>query len=174
MSKYLEEFSKHFELVDELALAILKGHLIIEGALNNIIDLLVFHPEHVDASRLGFNHKLHLVRSVALRKNKISIWDLIQTINSLRNQVAHSLADADRIKKMSQLREMYLAELDAKRRDAQKDAPDHTIAYFACAMCVGFLNRLEEDVKVQRDHIDGLDEAYNPEKERVRARVRKS
>jgi hypothetical protein len=40
---------------------------------------LVFHPEHIDASRLGFNHKLQFARSIALRKNKISIWDLTRS-----------------------------------------------------------------------------------------------
>src|SRR5260370_11822815 len=69
-SKYFAEFKKHFEEIDELAQSILKGHLIIEGAVDNIITLMFFHPELVLKARLGFSQKMEIVRAYALQQNE--------------------------------------------------------------------------------------------------------
>jgi hypothetical protein len=43
LDKYGKEFEKHMNEVDGLALIVLKGHLIIEGILDNVIALIFFH-----------------------------------------------------------------------------------------------------------------------------------
>jgi hypothetical protein len=89
--EYLEQFSAYMGDVDELAQVILKGHLIIEGVLDNILELVFFHPEHLANARLSFNQKVNLARAYCLRKNQLSMWRLVTMINTIRNQIAHSL-----------------------------------------------------------------------------------
>jgi hypothetical protein len=55
LAKYAKLFDKHMSKVDELTLAVLKGHLIIEGALDDILATIFFYPGHVDAARLGLS-----------------------------------------------------------------------------------------------------------------------
>src|SRR5690348_1381835 len=90
-TKYLDALNEEMGSVDALAQVILKGHLVIEGALDNILTLMLFHAEHLRDARLSFVQKVHVTRGYALRKNTNSIWYLILEINSLRNNIAHRL-----------------------------------------------------------------------------------
>ena len=170
LEKYQREFEKHLGFVDQLGQVILKGHLIIESALANIINLILFHPEHIRDAQLGFKSKVQLARGLALRKNKVSIWNLVLSINAVRNEVAHNLLGETRSKKLDQLRRLYLAELPPELRENQKAARDHVIAMSACVMCIGFLGTLEHDTKRLREYIDGLDALLNPGAARVAAK----
>jgi hypothetical protein len=162
LEKYQSEFEKHLGAVDQLGQVILKGHLIIESAVDNIINLILFHPEHIQDAQLSFKSKVQLARGLALRKNKISIWNLVLSVNAVRNEVAHNLLGETPSRKLDQLRRLYLAELPAELREKQKAAPDHVIAMSACMMCTGFLGTLEHDTKRLREYIDGLDAVLNP------------
>lgn len=70
-SKYGTQFKKHFEEVDELSLNILKSHLIIASAIDNIIRLIFFHPVLVLDARMGFFVKVQLIRAYALHEKDI-------------------------------------------------------------------------------------------------------
>ncbi len=52
----LERFVQQFSSIDETAIAVLKGHLLIEEKIDSIISLFVFHPKFIEQSRL-FLHK---------------------------------------------------------------------------------------------------------------------
>jgi hypothetical protein len=130
MERYNAEFEKQLGQVDELQQYILKGHLIIESALDNIINLIFFHPEHIHDARFGFVHKVNMARAYGLRKHKASLWNLILSINAVRNEIAHQLAGEKRERKMAQLRRLYIAELEdnAELKEAHKNYPDELIA----------------------------------------------
>ena len=164
LDKYTKQFNEHLAEIDELVQSVLTGHLIVEGALDNIITLIFFHPEHL---RLNFERKVQVVRAYALRKNKETIWNLVAAINETRNAVAHNLAGERREKKMAQLRRMYLAETGPDLAEKQKDYPNHVIAVMACVLCTGFLGTLEDDTKGLRRIIDALDAEMNPDMPRV-------
>jgi hypothetical protein len=91
LDKYPKLFEKHLETLDRLQVIVLNGHLIVESAIDNIIALMLFHPEHIQKARLEFGQKVQLARGYALRKNKDGIWGLIPTIGEVRNEVAHNL-----------------------------------------------------------------------------------
>ncbi len=165
--KYKELFDEHMKFVDKLAQIVTSGHLIIESALDNVLDLIFFHTEHVREARLSFNQKTQLARALALRKNKLEPWTLISSINAVRNEISHNLAGEKRTKRMDQLRRLYLGGAEEKLRKHLKDADNEVIAYFACLECVGFLGTLEHDTRALREHMDALDAVLNPEAERV-------
>lgn len=166
--KYKMLFDEHMKFVDKFAQTILSGHLIIESALDNVLDLIFFHTEHVRTARLGFNQKVELARAIALRKNKLSPWNLISSINAVRNEISHNLEGEKRTRKADQLRRLYLAGITEEKRARLVGAENEVIAYLACIECVGFLGTLEYDTQALRDHVDTLDAMLNPDAERVR------
>lgn len=174
LKKYTKMYEKELNEHDQLQLAVLKGHLIIEAALENILSLIFFHPEYVLKGRFTFMQKVQLARAYGLRKDTNSVWDLILKVNEVRNEVAHNLIGEKRKTKLNQLREIFLAEAtETMRADLEKDGtllkdlPDETVALYSCLLCTGFLGAYEHDISGLRNIIDTLDQGLNPEKERV-------
>src|SRR5690242_6197962 len=99
-SKYFAEFKKPFDEVDELTQSVLKGHLIMEGAIDNILSLMFFHPELAQRARLRFGQKVEIVRAYALQEHNNSIWKLVAAISELRNEIAHKLEGPRREEKI--------------------------------------------------------------------------
>jgi hypothetical protein len=159
LAKYAKQFDEHMSKVDELTLVVLKGHLIIEGALDNILATIFFYPEHVDAAHLGFVRKVHIARAYALRKNKLPVWDMILTVNALRNELAHKL-EGEKREKMDDLRKLYDEQYPPgsdKAKKARSKMEDHTIVHLTCIRCTEFLGTYEYDLKGLRRIIDNLD-----------------
>lgn len=93
--RHVFRFDEHMADVDDLALIVLKGHLLIEEMLLELAALLVAHPDHLTRANLGF-HKLACIdRALAKGEAGNKCWDLILGINSLRNQLAHKLEPPD-------------------------------------------------------------------------------
>src|SRR5262245_11506894 len=104
LRKYYAAFEQHFSQVDEVAQSVLKGHLVIEQALDNILATMFFHPEHIALGRFTFAQKVNIARAFCLRKDKLSPWQQILALNSLRNEIAHNLESEERTKKMDRVR----------------------------------------------------------------------
>lgn len=158
---YLEKYgalvNEHMQFVDQFAQTITTGHLIVEHALDNILEVLSFYPKYVKAARLGFRQKVSLARSLAQRHADVSIWGVISAINSMRNEVAHNLPGESRTRQIEKFKRVYLAQASADLAEALKDAPDEAIAATACIECVGFLGTFEDDLRHLRRHIDAVD-----------------
>jgi hypothetical protein len=156
LTKYVEAFKEHLSHVDELAQVVLKGHLLIESALNNIIETIFFHPEHILERRFQCHQKLAICRALCLRKDKERTWDLIEAINTLRNDVAHDLEGKKRKGRMDRLRQIYVEEgYPTKLKD--KEIDELTLVAYACAACSGFLGTFEHDIKALRGYMNALD-----------------
>ncbi|MDX0753945.1 hypothetical protein [Sinorhizobium medicae] len=174
LERYAELFRKELSEHDPLQQVVLKGHLVIEAALDNIIATVFFHPEYVFRARIGFAQKVALARAYGLRKADNSMWNLILSINEARNEVAHNLAGERRSNKLEQLRRIFMSEVTDEMQekfmgdgiDVDK-ADDQTIVALACFLCAGFLGSYEDDVATLRRFIDTLDHGINPERERV-------
>lgn len=175
LDKYAALFNEKMGQPDPLLQAVLTGHLIIETALENILALVFFHPEHVfKEARLSFSQKVHIVRAYGLRKDDNSFWDLILAVNSVRNEIAHNLAGEKRDARLQQLRSLFIAEASGEMQATLekdwkrlKDVPDPTIVVWACSLCTGFLGEFEADISSLRSMIDALDQSMNPDRERV-------
>jgi hypothetical protein len=155
-SKYQEQFRKHFDEIDELALSVLKAHLIVESALDNIISLIFFHPSLVLGMRPGFHLKLQMVRAYAIQEQNYSIWKLMAATNELRNAIAHELEGERREQKMEAVRQMYLNQVEDSLAQDHKNYPDHLIVVLACSLCAGFLGQMEEDIAALRGAINAM------------------
>lgn len=148
---YIQNFMNQLRNVDELQQCVLKGHLIIESALDSIISFIFSHPEHIEDRRFGFVHKVNIARAYFVGRNKSQMWDLVLAINSVRNEIAHTLGGEKRQKKMSEVRRLYLAVIeDEEARKVQTKYPDQIIAIVACAFCVGVLSAMEEHGRALR------------------------
>ncbi|HAU1514573.1 TPA: hypothetical protein ACPYPK_001025 [Legionella pneumophila] len=71
-------------------LLVLKGHLLIEEELNQILTLISKQPKFIKDKRFNFDSKVAIIRSIDIDGNNKN-WDLIISINKLRNNIAHSL-----------------------------------------------------------------------------------
>lgn len=77
-----EKFKQHLQHVDDTLILILKGHLLIEDALNSIIAKFVFHTEWLDAVSLRFPQKIALARALSLGDHENEMWELASAINA--------------------------------------------------------------------------------------------
>ena len=161
--RYMTAFADHMRQVDELAQVVLKGHLLIESALDNILTLITFNPQHLESARLSFHQKMNVARAICLRKDGYRIWEVIASVNALRNAIAHDLDGKSRVKKMEHLRQLYKLESEGAEKKDVRDMPDHYVALMACGMSVGYLAEFEADTKFLRAHIDELDARLNPQ-----------
>jgi len=160
----IQRFTREMSTIDEMVHVLLKGHLLLEEALALIIDQHVFHREDLAEARLSFAQKLHIARSLCLRKNKLGEWDLVAAINGLRNDLAHRLDSPDREKKLEKVKNVYFREAaDFGRIEAIRKQTDHEIVFAACAHCAGFLATCAEDLKHLRHTIHALDRGMNPD-----------
>lgn len=174
LHKYVNMFNQQMQEPDQLQNVLLKGHLIIEAAIDNIIANIFFHPDHLFKGRFAFMQKVQIARSYALRKDENTIWKLILSVNEVRNEVAHNLAGDKRDKKLKLLRRLFISEATVEMRtNLEKDfgklenLSDEQVVTFSCAMCTGFLGKYEDDIIALRGMIDGLDIILNPDQIRV-------
>lgn len=174
LDKYKKLFEQEMSENDPLQQVILKGHLIIEVALDNIISLIFFYAEHVFKARLGFIQKIAIARAYCLRKDANTIWDVLLAINEVRNEVAHNLAGEKRVIKINKLRGLWLAEVTNEMRahleetvGRPEDMTNESVVFFACSLCAGFLGTYEDDIRALRKIIDVTDYILNPDIERV-------
>jgi hypothetical protein len=167
LEKYFERFMEHMHQVDDVAVTILKGHLLIEEIIDNILEMIFFHAEELPGARLTFIQKVALARAYALRKNKDQEWNLVLAINELRNGTAHELVGEKRRRKLDEVRKVYVAGalVEATKSPA---IGDKELVHYACADCVGYLATYEDDLRALREHLDTYDAVLNPDKDRVR------
>lgn len=137
-----------------LMLAVVKGHMAIEQAIDGFLEVSVFHPEHVRENRFNFSHKLQVCRSMSLKQNEDRLWSVIWAANALRNEIAHDVQTDEIHKKMDRLRRVYLEVLTPQQAEGVKDLPDDKIAESACYLSAGFLASMEGDAKERRAVID--------------------
>src|SRR5260221_14261232 len=83
-------FRDHLERFDELAHMVLKGHLLIEEAVNDYLRAFFINSEFVEQSNLRFIQKVNITRATDEHTNE-DTWELVVAINALRNELAHSL-----------------------------------------------------------------------------------
>ena len=74
----------------DMEMILLKGHLILEQTLNQIISDSVTDSKRIDSMRLMFYKKLELV--MALNGSSITaVYPHLKEINRIRNKLAHEL-----------------------------------------------------------------------------------
>jgi hypothetical protein len=160
--RYVQKFKEHLEQVDAFALVVLKSHLIMESAIDNIIRLIFFWPDILLDARMNFFQKVEIVRAYSLREDEMSIWKLMHAIAELRNEVAHNLDPKKRQPRLDNVRRLYLLEVSEGIAKAHKDEPDEMIFMVASSLCTGFLGSHESELAGLRKMIDEIADANVP------------
>ena len=158
-----QRFEEQLRYVDEAALVVLKGHLLIEEMLDSIISTFVFHGEFIEKANLSFWQKVAIARSMSLDEHQNEMWDIALKLNALRNDLAHALDSPARAKKTQAIVDSYfqLAD-DAPDFEKQKGVDDHIVLMFAVGFFLGFLSTFQDEVQRFRGVVDGLDSVLNP------------
>ena len=84
-------------------LLILKGHLVIEEALNAAVARKLPHPEHLKKARLSFYQLVHVAKTMfdltapntILDREVAEVWDAMLALNKIRNELAHQVSPED-------------------------------------------------------------------------------
>jgi len=83
---------ENLESLEDKELIFLKGHLVIEQLLTELLELSLSQPERLNSIRPMFNKKLEYYLSID--GNSIiseGLESVLKSMNSLRNKLAHSL-----------------------------------------------------------------------------------
>lgn len=85
--------NKHLNSINDLDLIIIKGHILIEYALNNYIQDLSDNNFNLFDENFSFSHKLKLCKAFGLfsSSKNAPIENLIIQFNKIRNTIAHTL-----------------------------------------------------------------------------------
>lgn len=140
--------------LDELRLATLEGHLLMEEALDAFVDAAVFHPEQLSPVNMNFHTKGHLAISLGMKRDKDEMWPVVWAINQLRNKMAHNLDSKEIDEKMKYLRNVYVGALEPEPAAYAKTLSDKEIVDSACAVCAGFFGQLTSEARARRVIVD--------------------
>jgi hypothetical protein len=88
--RHVFRYDDHMPHTDDLALIVLKGHLLIEEVLVELARLALPQPQYLDEARLRFHQLACVVRAVVPRKSN-DCWQLVFSLNALRNDLVHNL-----------------------------------------------------------------------------------
>lgn len=95
---------------DDLTLVVLKGHLLVEEELNEILSMKLRVPEAIFQARLSFSQRLAVLRALAGDEGRGTFsLDALNRLNALRNQLAHNLEPRQLEKRVK----AFLVELEA-------------------------------------------------------------
>ena len=156
------KLQEHFATVDATAQIVLKGHLLIEEALDTILGKFVFHSEYFESANLRFAQKIDLARSVSLADQNNEMWELVIAINSLRNELSHSLKSVKRQQKTQRVIEVYLKLLgDPEVAARHKSESEEVVLMWAASFFLGFLVAFEAEVDRFKTLINALDQVAN-------------
>lgn len=92
----LVRFQKHIPRSKDITLIILKGHLLVEQEMNDILDDILTESKALREARMTFSHRLAIIKSIyGPLSRSIFPYNQIIKLNSLRNQLVHNMEPRD-------------------------------------------------------------------------------
>lgn len=160
--KFYLRFREHLNEVDELSNVILRGHLEVEGHLDDVVDLIFFRPEYLRKIRLSFYGKVQIAKAYCPNPDARD-WAVIECLSEVRNSIAHKSTVKTRAAKIAKLQE-EMSGWGLQELHGEKVTDEKEIVVLAAARCSGFLTFLEDSVRKVREVIgEGLDVPMPPE-----------
>lgn len=122
----IERVRKHLPSGSDLTLIALKGHLLAEEALDDLVRFYCQQPEHLENVEIRFLVKAKIARALSGHIVWTGLWPLIDALNSVRNDLAHNLESPklrDRVVRFLNLRRelapmLYDPEIDPNNWEA--------------------------------------------------------
>lgn len=141
-----QRIEEHFPKIADPVLIILKGHLLAEEILDNLLRFYCKEPEALGNVEIGFFLKCKLVRALTGRMHSKGyiypekIWLILESLNSLRNELAHSL-ESEKVDSKTQ-RFLSVA-IYPKNELSQENSTGARLLYSAMIGSLGFLSCFE-------------------------------
>jgi hypothetical protein len=94
-SDLFKQLERHVRSASDVELLLLKGHLVLEQVLNDLLGS--YFAGHASADQLGltFSKKIDLVAALHPGKSLATELKYLREINRIRNKLAHSLEFSD-------------------------------------------------------------------------------
>ena len=89
--KHLERVLQHMPQSGDMTLIALKGHLLIEEMLDEIIWAHCKAPDALQDVEIRFPAKVKLVLALTATHELANVWNLCEKLNTLRNSLAHKI-----------------------------------------------------------------------------------
>jgi len=129
MNARLERIFVHLPETDDLSLLALKGHLLIEEVLNDLIKNRCKNPQAIQGIEMPFNTKAKLSRALWGSEHpngfflEEGFWNRVDALNALRNAFVHNLESPkiqQRLDRFFTLTYAHLAPNEKDETEAQK------------------------------------------------------
>ena len=98
-----ERLGKHVPKSEDIALVVLKGHLVVEEMLFDIASTHCRDIVELRHARLSFAQLLHVTRALSKFPGHEHLWESIGLLNSLRNALVHNLEPGEVERKIAAL-----------------------------------------------------------------------
>ena len=169
LNEIQKRFTDELREVDDLAQIVLKGHLVMEGLMTEAIETFLLHGEFAETARLQVHQKIALCRAISTSDQNNKMWDLVSSINSVRNALSHSLDPSRRLKAIQNLRAVYEQQFkgmpDAVNgipKGIEKEIPaDTALCLYAVSGSLGYLHAHLSEVRRLKPIIVGIDAVTN-------------
>lgn len=107
---YFGKLKGHLPLVKDPTVVILRGHLLVEELLDELIAVNLRDTSVIKEARLSFYQKLCIVQGFIGKRGNSDILKPIYALNRLRNEVGHRLPDATLTNKLDSLLKQFFAD----------------------------------------------------------------
>ena len=91
LRRYILRWDDFMPDTEDLSLIVLKGHLLVEEMLTELLEHILPFPQHIEVLNLRFSHKVSIVRAACKYEVNNKAWDLINALNKTRNELIHNL-----------------------------------------------------------------------------------
>jgi hypothetical protein len=118
----------HLPRTTDLTLLTLKGHLLVEEMLDEIIRGYCLQPSCLDGVDIRFQVKARLARALVGDILPDSMWTMIDSLNSIRNDLAHKLESQKLNAKISAFNEIKYRESKSPKKSKKPSTTTDEVA----------------------------------------------
>lgn len=140
----LERIAQHLPPGDDITLITLKGHLLVEELLEELIASHCKNPAALEGD-IGFSVKLKFARALTGAEELSVVWTACQKLNSLRNALAHKLEHPEAQKRLAS----FFAIFDDPNTEWQRTGSDSADLKRALVFLLGAIQAIGKPVSLK-------------------------
>jgi hypothetical protein len=141
-----DQYNKYLPKSDDLSIVTLKGHLLVESILDELIKDYCRETHTIGKAKLRFYQKARITRALIGSFYPEEIWDSILALNSLRNELVHNL-ELGRLRKLVRqfisLRHSRDSESDSRRVTLRTESKMAKEVHDSIAFLLGALSVID-------------------------------
>jgi hypothetical protein len=146
-AEHRKRFDEILKRIDDMILTVLKAQIVVERSMIALLEAYGRDPKHFFFT----NDKIKECKKIDPPEVEQPIWDLLSKCSYVRNELAHSLDDAE-IKRLSEnVREAYIALNETEREKQAVRDMTHTQVVMSAVYHCGMFIMLATDAKEAAD-----------------------